>query len=207
MKYKTMLDPGHGGRVAGASTEVVYTLPVETEEGIEWVEKKKTLLEKDITLRAMRACGNHLRTYSPEVYPYFTRNSDIHMTLGERCLKAVEFDCHSFISFHCNSYADKSVSGFEVFYHFDVANPLADIIHYWLKSSLPDHKDRGVKEANYYVIGEDRKTGEPHGIKNAVLVEFEFMSHPVVGKWLSQEPTQDLFGVIVADALRDYYLC
>ena len=63
-EFKTMLDPGHGGRVVGASTEIIYTVPVETDDGVEWEERKKTLLEKDITLIAMRACGNHLRYIS-----------------------------------------------------------------------------------------------------------------------------------------------
>jgi len=182
MKPKVMIDPGHGGHDPGAVNDTV---------GIQ---------EKDINLTAGLYCRRHLlHTVGDHIVPLLTRKEDKFLYLNERCEKAKEFEVDSFVSLHVNSWEEPHVQGFEVYYFNKKAKKLAETIHEWLSISLPGHTDRGVKKMGYYVLR--------HSVPEAVLVEYEFISNPAQATWLSNIENQKRYGVIVSDALRDYYLC
>lgn len=85
LAYTVVIDPGHGGRDAGAV-------------GL----KAK---EKDINLKVALALGNMIRSNHPEVKVIYTRSTDVFVELQRRANIAVKAKADLFISIHTNSTA------------------------------------------------------------------------------------------------------
>ena len=93
-----VIDPGHGGRDAGAI-------------GVTGVR------EKDVNLAIGLKLGNMIKEKLPEMNVVYTRDSDEFVELYKRGKIANENKGNLFISIHCNSVAQKpsSARGFEVY--------------------------------------------------------------------------------------------
>jgi N-acetylmuramoyl-L-alanine amidase len=94
-KFKIVIDAGHGGKDPGKPTKLGFT---EKEIALKIALNLGKLLEKDI---------------SNEVI--YTRKKDIYLGLRQRAKIANSADADLFISIHCNSFHDSSVSGSETF--------------------------------------------------------------------------------------------
>ncbi len=191
--YTTIIiDPGHGGKDAGA------------------MGKRRTK-EKDITLKVGLMLRDLLKK-QPGVRVLMTRDRDVFIELEERAKFANSQNADLFVSIHVNSHPSRSVKGLEV-YHFGEATdqralevaarengtPLnstgvgweylvADLLTtkkiesslelaWTAKESMVTHlkrrytvDDHGVKTAPFYVL---RFTSMP-----SILAEIAFISNP-----------------------------
>ncbi|MBI3975578.1 MAG: N-acetylmuramoyl-L-alanine amidase [Armatimonadetes bacterium] len=143
------LDPGHGGRDAGA-----------VRDGLE---------EKRIALEVALAARAALR---PAHRVVLTRDGDITLPLVERRGIAETARADLFVSIHVNASTGSRARGVEVFVRRPsdpaslilAAAVLQEIIRQW-----PDRRNRGIKPASLGVLRQRRP---------AVLVECFFLSHP-----------------------------
>jgi len=155
-QWTITLDPGHGGKDAGA------------ESATYGYEEKRTALATAILVR------RHLESLGYQVV--MTRDRDIFIPLKERAQIANEIDSDLFVSIHYNAASNKEAQGVEVFC-FGVgsevekapkARQLAESV---LRGVIAKTgaKSRGVKQATFRVL---RDTRMP-----AVLVEGGFLTN------------------------------
>jgi N-acetylmuramoyl-L-alanine amidase len=178
------LDPGHGGSAPGTSG-VVSKVP-----------------EKQMALAVGRLAAEYLRVRGLDVL--MTRETDIDLTLEQRCVLANTAQANLFISIHGNAFYDAKVGGTETFYqektpdYTVAAKELATAVQTRVLQAL-GLKDRGAR--TYYVgtLGVLNGTVMP-----AVLVELGFMSNPTEDALLTSSAGQDKAAKAIADAVCDY---
>ena len=115
-----------------------------------------------------------------------TRTKDQALLLQQRCDISNAAKADAFISIHCNSAENRDASGIETFKYpgvGGVTKRLAENIQNGLASNFPEEKNRGVKEAQYYVL---KHTKAP-----AALVEVGFLSHDETAEKLFRFSYQD----------------
>ncbi len=169
-EYTVVLDAGHGGVQSGCVFDGV--------------------LEKDITLAVTLLAAEKLRAEGATVI--LTREDDTDVTLDERCQIANDAGADLFVSIHCNSFEDPSVSGFEGYYHNGAEGKrLAESI--LAAVNALGVKARNVKDENFQVI---RDTTMP-----AALMEIGFLSNPAEREKLRSEEYQDTIAQAVADGV------
>ena len=188
-KKKCTGDPGHGGRDPGAVG------PSGTKEA-------------NVTLAVTRKVAAYL---SPVIDFSFTRNSDVSLgnnlnaDLAARVKIANKADSDVFVSVHCNSAADASAHGAEIYTTpgETQADPLATSILNRMEAALPELKFRKDladgdpdKEAGFYVI---KYTKMP-----AVLVELAFISNPAEEALLQSEDFQNRAAKAIAQGICDF---
>lgn len=157
------IDPGHGGKDKGAS----YL-------GVD---------EKTLNLSISLFLGFILRAKNHTVV--FTRTIDTYVALKTRVQKIIEYDVNLFVSIHCDAFNNPKVAGMTTFTRKQpskIEKSFNVKISNSLQSTFPDHRNRGIKEANYYVL-----TSNPFP---AILVECEFLSNPVQNNFLSKPENQ-----------------
>jgi len=176
-----VLDPGHGGEDPGAVGACgVY--------------------EKDIALEIARVAADWLKANGWEVY--LTRETDKHVSLYERARLSNEEGADVFVSIHLNAAENPAARGFEV-YHYPGSHDgavLASLIASRLrklKNYYPGFLWRGIKTADFYVL--------KHTIAPAVLVECGFLTNPEECKWLKHPTNQERIGILIAEAIEDYF--
>lgn len=175
------IDPGHGGSDPGA---------VGVFNGVEVREADVTLCVAAL-LQNMLLESGHL--------PLLTRYVDQYESPRTKANDANRQQCDLFISLHCNSHANKSATGIEVF-HFTgskAAKRPATLIMNSLSREFSAHKQRGVKEANFAVL---RETHMP-----AVLVEMEFISNPTKCRFLCMPSNQYRYAKAIHDGVIKYF--
>ena len=173
---KVILDPGHGGTDTGCysaagDNESTYVLEI--------VKLVKNLLE-------------------PHVEVLLTRDDDSYVSLRERCILANTEGCDLYVSMHTNSADNTSAQGYEIF--TSRGQTKADELALKLASrhieSFPAQRNRGIREAGYYVL---KFTKCP-----AALIEFGFFSNPAEAKWLQMDDTKRRLARSVANGILDY---
>ena len=146
---KVVLDAGHGGYDSGAVNGDRY--------------------EKDDNLRMAKAVGDILQANGVNVI--YTRTGDEYVSLSQRVSTANASDADMFVSFHRNSSTNQDATGFENY----VAPNATSKSQQWARTVYDDvantnvFANRGLKEANYYVL---RNTRMP-----AMLLELGFLSN------------------------------
>jgi len=160
---KIMIDPGHGGDDNGA----VYG----------FVEEDDTNL----------SIGNlvYLMLQLQSFMVNMTRDKDEKVELSERVNIANQMKPDAFVSIHCDAFHQETAEGMTV--HISpnasaTSRKLAENIIESMADKFPDHRNRGVKVSNYYVL---RNTIMP-----AVLIECEFLSNPETNKFLKEPENQ-----------------
>lgn len=103
-----LIDPGHGGEEIGA---------------VGYLDKKKKLYEKDLSLRLSLKIKEHL---SKHTTTYLTRSLDRVVSLQERADLADLLKADLFLSVHFNSSTNKSSHGFELYYLDNNSNVAAN---------------------------------------------------------------------------------
>jgi N-acetylmuramoyl-L-alanine amidase len=97
LKFKTVvLDPGHGGKDAGA------------------VSADKKTMEKTINLDVALKLEKLIKEKAPDLNVVLTRRTDVFIPLGDRALIANKADANLFISLHVNACPRSGPSGYSV---------------------------------------------------------------------------------------------
>lgn len=138
------------------------------------------------------------RILEPYMDVLMTREDDTFVSLRERCRMANDANCDLYISLHTNSAVSKSAQGYEVFTSKGATR--ADELALKLASrhieSFPAQINRGIKEANFYVLS---KTNCP-----ATLIEFGFFSNSAEATWLMLDETKLRLAEAVASGVLDF---
>lgn len=145
-----VVDAGHGGSDTGAIGN--------------------GLKEKDITLDVAKRLQSKLSAQGAKVV--MTRTSDTYPTLTERVEMANSIGADVFVSIHINSSTSPSASGTETYWNRTYAAAESKELATYIQRELIDElgtKDRGVKEANFYVIKNSKMA--------SVLTELAFISN------------------------------
>ena len=194
---KVMIDAGHGGKDRGAAGPVQH--------------------EKVITLQIAKKLEKALKSYGFEVI--MTRSWDKDLSLDERTALCEKYKPDLFISIHCNSVDNKSVTGIETWYigaqggasahgekvknekdkgnNFDPYNVrIAYEIQKGMMKKFPSSSDRGVKPSRFYVLR--------HASCPSLLMEVGFLSNNREGKSLATAATQDKIVKAVIDGMIGY---
>lgn len=180
---KICLDAGHGGYDSGAVG--------------------KFSKEKDLTLAITLLTKTELEKAG--YIATLTRDKDIFKPLNERCIIANENKADIFVSIHINSATNTQANGFEV-YCFKMqkdgvwtqAGKLAKAIEkHYIKEVKEIKSDRGVKEANFFVL---RLTLMP-----AILVECGFISNEEEEKILNTKEVQIEIAKAISNGIKDYF--
>ncbi|SDV99952.1 N-acetylmuramoyl-L-alanine amidase [Marininema mesophilum] len=161
-----MIDPGHGGGDPGASG---YGLQ-----------------EKLVSLQLSKFLYDELRRYEG-VEVDLTRWNDQYLSLDQRCDLANDTDADLFISMHCNSFSDSAAAGYESYVVYGARDYMTnaarkqDILHKHAMKLLKEYgvRDRGKKEAGYYVLRYTRMS--------AILFENLFITNQEENKWLADK--------------------
>ncbi len=172
------VDAGHGGTDPGAIGRTPFTLK-----------------EKDFNLQLALKLEPELIRRGHEVL--MVRRSDRTFSLGARARFANMHGAQLFISIHANAAANVSAEGMEVFHFTGSAQGqrFARRILDQMLQTFPDHKNRGIKEANFAVL---RLTNMP-----AVLVECEFLTHPRQLEFLADDSNQQALAEAIARGVSE----
>lgn len=151
-----VLDAGHGGKDPGAVRNNIY--------------------EKDLNYSILYSHAKDLFETS-DIKVYYTRDTDVFISLNDRAKFATLVDADMFISLHMNSSENNTANGTEVFYSksnnkklesglnsYQLAKTLATNI-----STAMETKLRGTTKADYYVV--------KYNSVPAVLIELGFISN------------------------------
>ena len=194
---KIMIDPGHGGKDRGAAGPVLH--------------------EKVITLQIAKKLEKALRSYGFEVI--MTRTQDKDLPLEARADLCEKYKPDLFISIHCNSVENKSVTGIETWYisaqggasahgnsikkakdkgnEFDPYNVrISYEIQKGMMKQFPSSSDRGIKPSRFFVLR--------HASCPSLLMEVGFISNNKEGKSLATGATQDKIVKAIIDGMIGY---
>lgn len=183
---KVMIDPGHGGRFAGAIG-------------------RTGLKEKDVNLHVSQELQEDLQEMGAEVR--MTRSTDTEVLPGgslrddlqARCDLANQWPADIFVSVHSNSNNDPEVHGTEVYHARNASSRskvLGRLIHQHMVDELP-LKSNGVRKSDFYVV---RNTTMP-----AVLVETAYLSHSGNEALLADPQFRENTAGAIARGVRDYF--
>lgn len=171
-KNIVVLDPGHGGPANGA----------------QYFGTK----EKDINFKILYTIGKKYFNQNPsELKVYYTRTSDVDMTLKDRAAFAQKVGADLFVSLHMNASTISSAKGTEIYYSESNnkknsaglnSKTFASYFHDNLTAAMGTQR-RGVKSAGYTVV--------KYNTVPAVLIELGFLSNESDYKIISNEAYQE----------------
>jgi N-acetylmuramoyl-L-alanine amidase len=206
-----VLDPGHGGSNSGA--------------------RGNNLVEKQLTLAVANRVATRLRARGITVE--MTRSGDKTLTLRQRVAFADRVPADLFVSIHANASPTRTQRGYETFVltprGIDVdgralraetttprnvdreialvlddvergasqweAADLASRMQKALRTKRGPTGDRGVRQDSHHVL--------LGATMPAVLVEIGFLDHPIEGKQLAEDTTQDAIADAIAQSIED----
>lgn len=183
-KNIVVLDAGHGGK----------------DNGTQQFGTK----EKDINLNILYTVGKKYFNSDPsKLKVYYTRSSDVFISLSDRAAYAEKMGADLFVSLHMNAVTQNTdaVSGTEIYYSSSNNTPnstgltskkLADTMLGNLTGTLGMNK-RGVKAKDYYVV---HRNTVP-----AILIELGYLSNTEDQALLTDEAFQDKAAQTIYDTL------
>lgn len=175
MNFKTIcIDPGHGGIDNGAAYGYAE--------------------EDDINLSVAYLLRCALQTADHEVI--VIRETDIFVSLENRCVLANSFGADLFVSIHCDAWHKETTRGISTHIWKGAGHATWGIgknIHQALTDRFPDHANRGLKSSDFCVLH--------HTKMPAVLVECEFISNPKMRKFLTEPENQFAIALAIAKGI------
>ena len=181
-KSIVVIDPGHGGKDAGATTRT----------GIK---------EKDIALGiASKIVVLNNKLVKNPLLLYLTRYTDTLISLGDRTELTKRLKADIFISIHCNQAINRTASGTEVFIHpkSEVQASASAYLGFTIQKGLADIlgiNNRGVKYGNFQVLRDNDDSSA------AVLLELGFLSQTDEAIYLSQEDSQNAVAMVILQSI------
>jgi N-acetylmuramoyl-L-alanine amidase len=160
--FKIVLDPGHGGKDAGAM-------------GNGAPPEKEVVL--DIALQVERLLKQE------RLNVVLTRRTDEYVSLSKRTEIANDGRATLFVSIHANSCDKEEVSGFEIYYAENGSEKeglaAAGFIQQSIRRAV-SAKDRGIRERGYMVLAQTKCP--------SVLIEVGYLSNAREASLLSKVP-------------------
>src|SRR5678815_1943511 len=147
--------------------------------------------EKDMTLDVARRLKSVLAASGYRVV--MTRDSDVFVPLGTRCVIANSYRNAIFVSVHFNSATRRGASGIETYFYSRDSLSLASAIHHYVAGGAPSD-NRGVRRRGYYVL---RRTNMP-----AVLVECGFLTNPTEAAYAQNASYRQKLAEAIASGVR-----
>ena len=176
---KIALDAGHGGSEKGAVGCLGH-------------------LEKDITLSITKYLEIELKNRGAKVF--LTRDDDIYVGLKDRVEKSNKQDTVVLLSIHGNALPDgydpNQISGTSIYYYYEQAKPLADILLETMVSELGLCDDK-VRQGSLALV---RNTNAL-----SLLKEVAYLINPVDNAKLINENFQKECAKAIADGLEKYF--
>lgn len=185
-KNIVLLDPGHGGDATGAS--------------------KNGIREQDLNLKILYTVGKqYFNQDTSKLKVYYTRTTDVDMTLNDRAAFSKKVGADLFVSLHMNAVEQSYVEGTEVFYSKDnnVANDAgltSQKFAAFFDTNLIEvlgTSDRGVKQAAFVVI---KKNTVP-----AVLIELGFLTNAKDFAIITNEADQKIAAKTIYETLLQVF--
>jgi N-acetylmuramoyl-L-alanine amidase len=178
-KVKVCVDPGHGGGDPGA----IGTQPFRLEEK-DFNLNLALLLEEELEGR-----GN---------WTIMTRRRDRSLSLAARADFANRLGAEFFVSIHANAAGTSAVEGMEVYCFPGSATgqKAATQVLKEMIAMFPDHRNRGVKEANFDVLRLTEMT--------AILIENEFLTNPAQLEFLADPQNQIKLALAISAGIDAY---
>ena len=181
-----ILDPGHGGGAPGA----------------QYFGAK----EKDFNYNILYTLGKkYFNQDTSKLKVYYTRITDVDMTLSNRAAFAGNYGADLFVSLHMNASVNKSAHGTEVYYSTNNNSPniaglnskkLAELFCNKISSTLGT-QNRGAKAERYTVV---HKNTVP-----AVLIELGFLSNESDFSKLSNSTFQESAAKLIYQTLLEVF--
>ena len=176
---KICIDPGHGGGDPGA----IGTQPF-------------TLEEKDFNLRLALLLEEELE--GRDHWTIMTRRRDRSVSLPARADFANRLGAELFVSIHANAAETPTVEGMEVYCFPGSAsgqNAATRVLNQMI-TMFPDHRNRGVKEANFTVLRLTEMT--------SILIESEFLTHPDQLEFLADPQNQKNLALAISAGISTF---
>ena len=177
-----VIDPGHGGKDAGATT-------------------RNGIKEKDIALSiASKIVVLNNELFEKPLMLFLTRYTDTLISLGDRTELTKRLKADIFISIHCNQAINRTASGTEVFIHpkSEVQAEESAYLGFTIQKGLADIlgiNNRGVKYGNFQVLRDNDESS------TAVLLELGFLSQTDEAIYLSQEDSQNAVAMVILQSI------
>ncbi|WP_034043660.1 N-acetylmuramoyl-L-alanine amidase family protein [Wocania ichthyoenteri] len=176
-----VIDPGHGGKDAGATT-------------------RNGIKEKDIVLGiASKIVVLNNKLVENPLLLYLTRYTDTLISLGDRTELTKRLKADIFISIHCNQAINRTASGTEVFIHpkSEVQAEESTYLGFTIQKGLADIlgiKNRGIKFGNFQVLRDSDSSA-------TILLELGFLSQTDEAIYLSQEDSQNAVALVILQSI------
>jgi len=176
---KICIDPGHGGGDPGA----IGTQPFE-------------LFEKDFNLSLALLLEEELE--SGGYWTIMTRRRDRSLSRAARADFSNRLEADLFVSIHANAAKTSTVEGMEVYCFPGSATgeSAATQVLNEMITMFPDHRNRGVKEANLDVLRLTEMT--------AILIESEFLTHPGQLEFLADPQNQRKLALAISEGINAF---
>ena len=191
LNMKVVIDPGHAGRNIDPGA----------------VNGSTGLQEADVALVISRQVANYLLNVGYEVKQTRTEwEQEETDDLSYRTALANDWGADIFISLHCNSAANQSAEGYEVWTSpgNTLGDKLATCIYGQIAAEFPDRAGRTDysdgdpdKESRFYVL--------VHTDAPACLVEMAFISNDAEAALLADAAWQDRYARAIALGVTDYF--
>lgn len=171
-RLKVCVDAGHGGKDPGAVGPTGCK-------------------ESDVVLKITLALTEHLSRAGVEIV--LPRVTDAFIPLDGIVAMATKEKVHLAIAIHANASPTHTACGIETLYNAkdSRAKALANVVQQAMMKFAVGHKDRGIKGSpspeyprRDYVLVQAQTYP-------SILIETEFISHPVQEQWLQQTDTQN----------------
>ncbi|HEX7372273.1 MAG TPA: N-acetylmuramoyl-L-alanine amidase [Thermodesulfobacteriota bacterium] len=176
---KICIDPGHGGGDPGA----IGTQPFRLEEK-DFNLSLALLLEEELELRGH--------------WTIMTRRRDRSVSLAARAGFSNRLGAELFVSIHANAAETPTVEGMEVYCFPGSAtgqNAATQVLNEMI-TMFPDHRSRGVKEANFTVLRLTEMT--------AILIESEFLTNPAQLEFLADPQNQKNLALAISEGINAF---
>ncbi|PLT35732.1 N-acetylmuramoyl-L-alanine amidase [Bacillus sp. V5-8f] len=178
MDLKIVVDPGHGGTDPGASAN--------------------GLVEKNITLDVAKRLQTKLNAEGAKIT--MTRTGDTYVSLTDRAALANRVGADVFVSIHVNAAGTSAAYGTETFWNSQYASANSQELATYIQSEMVSElgtRNRGVKQANYYVI---KYTKMP-----SALAELAFATNSGDAAKLGSATYRDKAAKAIFDGISTYW--
>lgn len=192
LKKTILIDPGHGGYDAGASSKSgVSEKGINLNIGLKLKDKLNKMNFNAVMTREDDRAFNNKSDRS---------RSQKAQDLAERCKMKIDTNCDLFLSIHLNTFPEEIYSGAQVWYSKnDQSKLLAQIAQGNLKTDLNNNNNRVQKPAlnQYRILRGDTMP--------SIIVECGFLSNAAEAELLSSDTYQDKVAASLAKSIKEYF--
>ncbi len=177
-----VIDPGHGGKDAGATT-------------INDIKEKDVVM----SIASKMIVLNH-KLYKNPLMLFLTRYTDTLVSLDDRTRLAKKLKADIFISIHCNQAINRTASGTEIYIHpkSEVQAEESAYLGFMIQKGLLDVlgiKNRGLKFGDFQVLRDS------HNDTATILLELGFLSQTDEAMYLSKEASQNAIALVILQSI------